>query len=75
MLLPALHFAGDSFTANYASGYYALDVNTGHGVGTLNTSGNPITAMALYIVRPDKVVVLQMGTQYSNAGISWMTSD
>ncbi len=73
--LPAVHFAGESFTANYASGFYSLDVNAGRGVGTLNTSGNPITAMALYIVRPDKVLTLQMATQYSNGSITWLATD
>jgi hypothetical protein len=75
VLLPAVHFAGNSFTANYANGFYSLDASTGRGVGTLNTSGNPVTAMSLYIVRPDKVVNLQMATQYSNAVIGWMTTD
>ncbi len=75
VLLPAVQFAGNSFTANYANGFYSLDTNSGRGVGTLNTSGNPVTAMALYIVRPDKVLTLQMATPYSNAAISWLSTD
>jgi hypothetical protein len=76
VLMPAVHFAGTSFnSASYASAFYSLDVNTGRGVGTLNTSGNPLTAMVLYIVRPDRVLTLQMGTPYSNAAIWWMTTD
>jgi Putative Ig domain len=76
ILMPAVRFSGNSFnSAAYASGFYSLDASTGRGVGTLNTSGNPITAMALYILRPDKVLTLQMATQYSNASIWWMTTD
>ena len=34
VLLPAVQFAGNSFTANYANGFYALDTNSGRGVGS-----------------------------------------
>jgi len=75
LLLPAVNFAANSFTASYASGLFTLDPNTGHGVGTLSLSGSAISPLAFYMVRPDKVVALQMGTQFTNAVISWMNSD
>jgi hypothetical protein len=76
VLLPAVYFSTGSYSGgSIARGIYALDSNTGRGVGTLNISGFPISPLALYILRPDKVITLQMGTQYSNGTISWMTSD
>jgi len=75
VLAPAVHFSTGSFLSNYSSWFYALDATTGRGVGTINTSGSVSSALSFYIVRPDKVVTLQMGTLYSNATISWLTSD
>ena len=82
--LPAVYFtvgassgsSNGSFTAgNSARGIYLLDSNTGRGVGTLTVTGFPSTTLALYFLRPDKVITLQMGTQYSNGVISWLNSD
>jgi large repetitive protein len=75
VLLPAVHLATGSFVATYATGYYTLDANTGRGVGTLNISGYPSSAITLYVLRPDKVIVLRMPTQFVNAVTSWVTAD
>lgn len=84
LTLPAVYFAvgagvdstNGSFTAGgTARGIYLLDPNTGRGVGTLSVTGFPQSTMSLYIVRPDKVITLQMGTQFSNGIMSWLNSD
>ncbi len=76
VLLPAVFFSTGSYSAGSAArGVYALDSNTGRGVGTLNITGFAVSPLTLYILRPDKVITLQMGTQYSNGTLSWMSSD
>ena len=75
LLLPAVSLASGSFAANYASGYFVLDPVTGHGIGTINVSGSVSSAMTMFIVRPDKIIMLQMPTQYVNGSLAWLTSD
>ena len=74
-LFPAVHFSTGQFLGNYVTGFYSLDANTGRGVGTINTSGSLTSALTFYILRPDKVITLQMPTPYQNAVTSWMASD
>ncbi len=82
--LPAVYFtvgastgsSNGAFTGgSSARGIYLLDANTGRGVGTLSISGFPPSTLALYILRPDKVITLQMATPYSNGVLSWLNSD
>jgi len=75
LLLPAVTLTTGSFTANFATGYFTLDSTTGHGVGILNISGQTSTTFSLFVVRPDKIITLQMPTLYSNGSLSWMNSD
>jgi hypothetical protein len=75
LLLPAVTVTTGSFTANYATGYFTLDSTTGHGVGILNISGQTSTTFSLFVVRPDKIITLQMPTLYSNGSLAWMNSD
>ena len=75
VLMPIVHFAGSQFTSNFVTGLYSLDSNTGRGVGSLTVSGFPVSPLAFYIVRPDRVVALQMGTQYVNSVFYWLDTD
>ena len=75
VLLPAVTVTTGSFSANYATGYFTLDATSGHGVGILNLSGQTSTSFSLFIVRPDKIITLQMPTPYTNGALSWMNSD
>jgi hypothetical protein len=75
LLLPAVNFSTAQFAANYASAVFTLDPLTGHGIGTVNTTGSPISALGFYMLRPDKFIALQMGTQFINGVISWASSD
>jgi hypothetical protein len=75
LLLPAVSLSSGSFTANNAIGYFTLDPTNGHGLGTINVTGSVNGSMTLFIVRPDKIIVLQMPTPYVNASLSWLTSD
>jgi Putative Ig domain len=75
LLLPAVNVSGGSLSANYANGYFTMNPLNGHGIGTLNVTGATSTAMTLFIVRPDKVITLQMPTPFSNGVLAWMNSD
>lgn len=59
-------------SGNYVSGYYALDSATGRGVGTLSISGIGGSSMALYVVRPDRVLMLQFGTSNRDGALNWV---
>jgi hypothetical protein len=71
-LAPLLSFSGGVLSGNYVSGYYALDSATGRGVGTLSISGIGGSSMALYVVRPDRVVMLQFGTSNRDGALNWV---
>ena len=74
--MPIVHFASSQFSSNYVTGYYALDANTGRGVGSLTVQGFPLSPLAFYIVRPDRRVgaadghaVRQLGPLLAGHGI------
>jgi hypothetical protein len=71
-LAPLINFSGGVMSGNYVSGYYALDTATGHGVGTLSITGIGATSMSMYVVRPDRVVVLQFATSIHDATLNWV---
>jgi hypothetical protein len=71
-LAPLLSFSGGVLSGNYVAGYYALDSATGRGVGTLSISGIGDSSMALYVVRPDRVVMLQFGTASRDGALNWV---
>jgi len=75
VLMPAVHMSEGAFTASYSNGYFTMDTTTGRGVGALTISGIGVGTYTFYTVRPDKVLALRMGTQFTSAGLSWMVSD
>jgi hypothetical protein len=75
VLTPIVTFHSSQLSSNYVTGYFALDETTGRGLGSLTVSSFPVSPMALYIVRPDRVVTLQMGTQFVNSAFYWLNSN
>ena len=71
-LAPLVSFSGGVLSGNYVSGYYALDAATGRAVGTLSIAGIGGSSMALYVVRPDRVVMLQFGTFNRDGALNWL---
>ncbi len=71
-LAPLLSFSGGVLSGNYVTGYYGIDSASGRGVGTLSISGVGGSSMALYIVRPDRVVMLQFGTTTRDGALNWV---
>jgi len=71
-LAPLVGFSGGTLSGNYVTGYYSLDSGTGRGVGTLSIPGIGSSSMALYVVRPDKVVLLQFGTTNRDGSLNWI---
>lgn len=71
-LAPLISFSGGIMSGNYVTGYYSIDDASGRGTGTLSISGQGTAAMALYVVRPDRVLVLQFGASNRNATLNWV---
>jgi hypothetical protein len=59
-------------SSNYVTGYYSLDTATGRGIGTLSISGIGGSSMALYVVRPDRVLVMQFGIANHDGALNWL---
>ncbi len=75
VLVPIVRFASSQFSSNYVTGFYSLNADTGRGVGSLTVSGFPLSPLSFYVVRPDRVVALQLGTQYVNSVFYWLDTD
>lgn len=71
-LAPLLTFSGGVLSGNYVSGYYSIDAATGRGVGTLSITGQGTASLALYVVRPDRLLALQFGATNRSGTISWI---
>ena len=73
-LLPAVRLAAGSFSATNGNGFYALATATGRGVGTLNFSGSGSGVYVLYVVGPNKVRVLRLGSASRSPTMEWLGS-
>ena len=71
-MLPIVNFSSGVMSASYGNAYYSLDSTTGRGVGTLSLSGIGSSAMSMYVVRPDRVVLLQYGFSTRGGTINWV---
>ncbi len=71
-LAPILTFSGGVLSGNYVSGYYSLDAATGRGTGTLSITGQGTASMALYVVRPERVLALQFGASNRGGTLNWV---
>lgn len=73
-LLPAVTLAAGSFSASSANGFYAFSTTLGRGVGTLTVTGSGGGVMTLYVVGPNKVRVLRLGTLSRSPTLEWLGS-
>jgi hypothetical protein len=71
-LAPIINFSSGVMSGNYVTGYYSLDTTTGRGTGTLSVSGQIGSSMLLYVVRPERVLVLQFGGPNHDGTLNWV---
>ncbi|MCC7462735.1 MAG: putative Ig domain-containing protein [Gammaproteobacteria bacterium] len=71
-LAPIVAFSGGVLSGNYVSGYYSIDGPTGRGTGTLSISGQGTASMVLYVVRPERVLVLQFSAGNRGGTLNWI---
>jgi hypothetical protein len=70
-LAPLITFSGGHINSNYVTGSYALDASTGRGSGSLSAAGGGSSPLVLYVVNPDRVVLLQFGAISKDAVLHW----
>ncbi|HEX9138254.1 MAG TPA: hypothetical protein VF848_00575, partial [Steroidobacteraceae bacterium] len=72
LLLPNVTLTGGLFATTYGSGSFGIDGSTGRAYGTAAVSGTVGGPAILYILQPDKMLLMQMGTLYRNSAIDWL---
>jgi len=70
-LLPANYLNAGNIYSSAASGYVGIDPATGRGLGSLRISNLGGVATGLYIVNPNKIVLLRFGSPSQNGAIEW----
>ena len=73
-LLPSVNLAAGSISAGSANGFYAFTTTTGRGVGSLTVTGSGNGTMVLYVVGPNKVRILRLGTLSRSPTMEWLGS-
>jgi hypothetical protein len=73
-LIPLNYIANGTIASGTGSGFVAIDSTTGRGIGTISFSGLNTAAMAFYVVRPTKVVMMRFGDTSQNAAIDWLAN-
>ncbi|MGC4085499.1 MAG: hypothetical protein QM736_26090 [Vicinamibacterales bacterium] len=72
-LLPAVSIGNGVISANYGSGYFYMNADTGRGLGSLTTTGIGTDAIAVYEVSDSHLRVLKFGTTTTrNPMIDWI---
>ncbi|MFT3904954.1 MAG: putative Ig domain-containing protein [Steroidobacteraceae bacterium] len=71
-LLPIVVLHNGIISANYASGYFYLDNDTGRGIGSLTTTAIGTDAIAFYELGDSRVRILKFGSTIRNASIDWI---
>ncbi|HMD58690.1 MAG TPA: hypothetical protein VKG66_02815, partial [Steroidobacteraceae bacterium] len=72
LLLPDVTLTGGLFATTYGSGTFGIDGSTGRAYGTAAVSGTVGGPAVLYILQPNKMLLMQMGTLYRNSAIDWL---
>jgi Putative Ig domain len=72
LLLPDVTLTGGLFATTYGSGTFGIDGSTGRAYGTAAVSGTVGGPAILYILQPNKMLLMQMGTLYRNSAIDWL---
>jgi hypothetical protein len=72
LLLPDVTLTGGLFATTYGSGTFGVDGSTGRAYGTAAVSGTVGGPAILYILQPNKMLLMQMGTLYRNSAIDWL---
>ena len=71
-LEPLVFLNFDQISSNFFNGSFAIDANTGRGLGTVVDNGIGTSAGALYIVSPTKIDLLRYGTLAVDGSIEFM---
>jgi hypothetical protein len=71
-LTPSVGLNFGVLSSSFTNGQFAIDTALGRGFGSLQQSGVPLTAAALYIVSPTKIDVMTFGTIQTDGVISWL---
>jgi hypothetical protein len=71
-LEPLVFLNFDQISSNFFNGSFAIDANTGRGLGTVVDNGIGTSAGALYIVSPTKMDLLRYGTRAVDGSIEFM---
>jgi len=72
LLLPDVTLTGGQFATTYGNGLFGIDGSTGRAYGTASVSGTVGGPAVLYLLQPDKMLLMQMGTLYRNSAIDWL---
>ncbi len=71
-LEPLVYLNFDAISSNFFNGSFAIDQNTGRGLGTVVDNGVGDSSGALYIVSPTKMDLLRYGTRAVDGSIEFM---
>ena len=67
-----LYLSFDALSSNFLNGSFAIDPNTGRGLGTVTESGVGTTAAAIYIVSTTKMNMIRFGNRAVDGTIEYM---
>ena len=71
-LMPITYLDAGTISSSSASGYVGIDASTGRGIGSLSISNLGGVASAVYILNPNKIVLLRFGAPSQNGAIEWL---
>jgi hypothetical protein len=72
VLVPQISFSYGQLTSAYTNGQFAIDPNSGRGLGSLTQSAVGTTPAAFYMVTGDKIDLLRYATRSTNGTIDWI---